>query len=667
MLKPSSAVQFLMMAALPFSAATAADFTISGGSASAQTLGKNQTGTVTATGTLSVSGSAVAVTVNDNNATLNNLGTIKQTGSGRVIRDNTGVATFVINNGSLGNNKALMQSADADVIQMAKAGASVTLNNYGSLVSLNASAGGAQAVDFNAVTGANVINNYAGGLLKATDADAVRPGLNGVINNAGQIRSSLVKDDGADGVDAQKNTGVQIFNLPTGLIEGGRHGITGEQADAVSSFTITVTNSAGGEIRGLNGSGINLDGYNGKQGATIINHGLITGQGGTGDGDGIDADGIASITNTGIIRSLNAHSAQGAGLAYSEGISVGGGTIVNAGTIEGLVSAGNTNAVGRGITLAGNDITSGALKGTREGLYANATITNQSGGLIRGQSDSAIVVSGAASGYTVTIHNQAGASIIGGGAASAAIQGNADNTVIVSGGVINGASSGKAIALGGGVNSVTITGGQILGGIDGGSGSQNILLVNAGAGNGFAYAGAISNFSKVEVLSGDVSFSGVSGYSGATVLSGGSLTLDGAQRLSADSALVLNGGTLRLVNAGAAGQSFASLSLSGDSSVSLGGSSLTFGALGTVVDGKTLTFTEAANGGYAFRLQGDYSADANFLLLIGATHINGLGATYTFDGAYTRVLAAVPEPETYAMLFAGLALVGAIARRRTKV
>jgi hypothetical protein len=29
----------------------------------------------------------------------------------------------------------------------------------------------------------------------------------------------------------------------------------------------------------------------------------------TGDGDGIDADGIASITNTGIIRSLNAYSA----------------------------------------------------------------------------------------------------------------------------------------------------------------------------------------------------------------------------------------------------------------------------------------------------------------------------------------------------------------------
>jgi hypothetical protein len=178
-------------------------------------------------------------------------------------------------------------------------------------------------VDFNAVTGANVVNNYAGGLLKATDA-----GLNGVVNNAGTIKAVNAKADG-DGIDAQANTGVQVFNLPAGLIEGGRHGITGGQDSATSSFTISVSNSAGGEIRGLNGSGINLDGFNGKQSATIINHGTITGHGGTGDGDGIDADGIASITNTGIIRSLNAYSAPADGLAYSEGISVGGGTIIN--------------------------------------------------------------------------------------------------------------------------------------------------------------------------------------------------------------------------------------------------------------------------------------------------------------------------------------------------
>jgi len=37
------------------------------------------------------------------------------------------------------------------VIQMNKTPASVTLNNYGSMISLNASAGGSQAVDFTAI------------------------------------------------------------------------------------------------------------------------------------------------------------------------------------------------------------------------------------------------------------------------------------------------------------------------------------------------------------------------------------------------------------------------------------------------------------------------------------------------------------------------------------
>jgi hypothetical protein len=142
--------------------------------------------------------------------------------------------------------------------------------------------------------------------------------------------------------------------------------------------------------------------------------------------------------------------------------------------------------------------------------------------VIRGQSDSAIVAVGAASGYTVTINNSAGASIIGGGAVNAAIKGGLDNTAIVTGGIINGSSSGKAIELGSGKNSVTITGGTILGSISGGSGNQNTLVVNPGTGGSFSYAGAIANFSKVEIKGGDVTFSGVSTYAGATQLSGGS-------------------------------------------------------------------------------------------------------------------------------------------------
>jgi len=668
----SSAIQFLLIAALPLGSVSAASFgPVHGTLTSAQTLAAGQSGQVAADGRLefyTTNNKENVVTITGNNATLSNLGTINATGLARVIRDNTGVQTLVVTNGSTSNSSALMQSFDNDVIQMNVKNASVTLNNYGTMISTNTSAGGAQVVDFNAISsGSNVVNNFASAQMIAYEADAVRTGLNGVVNNSGLIKSVTGVGGSSDGIDAQSASGAKISNSGSGVVEGGRHGITGGQDKATSVFTIDVSNSAGGIIRGMNGSGINLDGYNGSQVATIVNHGTITGLGVTGDGDGIDADGIAYITNTGVIRSLDAYSALKDGLAYSEGISIGGGSVTNSGTIEGLVGAGNSNAVGRGITLAGNDLSNG----TREGLYGNATITNQSGGLIRGQSDSAIVTVGAASGYTVTIYNNSGASIVGGGALNAAIKTGPDNTVIVSGGTINGASSGKAIEMGSGKNILTITGGAIYGNIHGGSGNQNTLAVSAGAGNSFTYAGAISNFSKVEVQSGNVTFSGVSSYTGATQLSGGTLTLVGAQRLSADSALILNGGTLRLSNAGVEGQRFASLSLTEDSSVLLGGSSLTFGALGSVINGKTLTFTEAASGAYAFRLLGDYSADGNFLALLGATYINGLGATYAYDGTYTTVLAAVPEPSTYAMLFAGLGLMGVMGAnarcRRNKV
>jgi hypothetical protein len=400
------------LALLATAPAFAASFTIPPDSTSSQTLGSGETGTISDTGTLTVSGSGNAVNISGDNATLTNLGTLEQTGTGRAIRDNTGVTGLTITNGSTTNSTALMQTADGDVIQMNKSPASVTLSNYGSMISLNASAGGSQVVDFNAIlSGANTVNNFAGGVMQASEADAVRPGVNGVVNNAGTIKSTTTTGSSSDGVDAQSNSGVQITNDTGGLIEGARHGVTGGQALVYSIFTMSVTNNSGATTQGDNGSGINIDAFNGAgalETVTVVNHGMITGSGVTGDGDGVDVDGLVNVTNTGTILSKNAVG------SASEGLSVGGGTITNSGTIEGSLAAGNTGAVGRGITLTGNDITSGPDAGKREPIYGDAMVINQAGGLIQGDTDSGIAVVGAnASGHKVMIDNQAGATIKG--------------------------------------------------------------------------------------------------------------------------------------------------------------------------------------------------------------------------------------------------------------
>jgi autotransporter-associated beta strand protein len=674
-----AAVGALVLAALgPLSLGTAqaTNFDIAGTSSAAQTLGtaSNQTGNVAAGATLSVSGSAVAVTISGTNATLTNLGSILQTGTGRAIRDNTGVMGLFVKNGSLTNSSALIQTADADVIQMNVASGGASLDNYGTMISLNASKGGAQVVDFAAITtGANIVYNYAGALMKAYEADAVRPGVNGFLNNAGTILSVTTTGSSSDGVDMQNNSGAKIFNTGSGLIEGGRHGITGGAASATVSFTASISNSAAATIRGDNGAGVNLDGFNANQLVTIVNNGIIFGNGITGDGDGVDVDGLVNLTNTGTIRSVNAFSTVAAGLAYSEGITVGGGTIVNSGLIEGLVTAGNTNAVGRGISVSGNDITTGALAGTREAIYGTTVITNQSGGVIRGQTDSAIVVEGAQSGFTVTINNQAGGLMQGGGSAYAAIRTGLDNDTVNNAGTIDGSSSGKAIDLGAGNNTLNITGGNahILGNISGGVGGSNLLTINLGAGNSFAYAGSISNFDTLSVQSGTVTLSGVSTYTGKTLVSGGTLVLDGANRLSASSALELNGGTLKLVHAGGVdGQTFASLALTDNSTIDLGDSALTFASLGTIVSGKTLSVLAALDAGsplYALRFVGDLSATAAFQAFLASLSINGQGAQASFDGQYTNVTAisAVPEPESYALMLTALSVFGLVLRRKT--
>lgn len=100
--------------------------------------------------------------------------------------------------------------------------------------------------------------------------------------------------------------------------------------------------------------------------------------------------------------------------------------------------------------------------------------------------------------------------------------------------------------------------------------------------------------------------------------------------------------------------------------ITVSGQKLTFNA--KVVDGVSTPLVSTLNGtpGEAFSfgpLQffgANYEGGSPFVLSLKGTAVTG--ASYT--GTYT--VTAVPEPATYGMLLGGLALVGAIARRKAK-
>ena len=77
---------------------------------------------------------------------------------------------------------------------------------------------------------------------------------------------------------------------------------------------------------------------------------------------------------------------------------------------------------------------------------------------------------------------------------------------------------------------------------------------------------------------------------------------------------------------------------------------------GTLTGGSTLSFTSLSAGTYTLTLSGTWTYPSTSSGLL----INTPGSVHLNDAVVT----AVPEPESYAMLLAGLGLVGTIAIRR---
>jgi hypothetical protein len=343
--------------------------------------------------------SSPAVTLSGTGALVRNNGLVQTEGAGFAI---TGALEGVIDT-TIRNEAGATISGGAGGVRLTSAAGTtgeLYLYNAGTI-----EGGSTRAVELNNLRATTIkITNAAGATISnAGSADVVRPGNDGAasisIDNAGTILARVIAGASASGdaIDLQPVDGglaATILNRGTGVIEGGKHGITGAN-DA------TITNLLGGQIIGRNGSGINFDTEtaDGDTAVTVINNGLISGRYdgyGDGDGDGVDVDYVVVISNRGTIEGVSADNIDD----FADGIAAGGGTIRN---FAGGFIYGETN----GILIDDGD---------RNGAYAETRLNNageitgllNAGVQLIGDFDDSITNSGTITGLNFSIDTGAG-------------------------------------------------------------------------------------------------------------------------------------------------------------------------------------------------------------------------------------------------------------------
>lgn len=440
-----------------------------------QTLGGSDTLTISAPGSITNSGKAVSLKDSTSGAgvVIDNAGKIVSSG-GRAIDssgDESKARNYAIYNRSGGQ---ILGANDALRIDSNFASGSLLIDNSGVIRSTTG-----QGLDLDALRSDAVkttLINRAGGLIRGEASDGMKTGANASLTNYGEISTgdSHNADEKFDGVDIDTASGVSITNY--GVISGGRHGITTDLGATLINY---------GQITGRNGSGFGSDGD-----GTVINHGTITGAysglQANGDGDGVDIDNLAHIENYGTIRGVGAGGVDKAGFANgSEGIALGGGYILNA----------------AGALISGAD--SAILVDDGSGNSGLAATTLENFGRIEGL-------------------NGFGVKFVGEFADS-----------VINGGTVSG-SNGLALDLGGGDDRLTLrNGSRFIGIVDGGSGTDRLVMDDALGGD----FGASRNFEWLEVRQGAWTLTGSGDFSdggairnGATLINhggiAGTLTVD---------------------------------------------------------------------------------------------------------------------------------------------
>lgn len=314
-------------------------------------------------------GATVTSTValnNDDTLTVENGGklvagtAITWSGGGDAVVENAGLIeassrVFNTTNGATGsftfNNLAGgVVRGEFDPQQEADANATITINNAGIMEASG------RVIDFRdlADDGAKiVINNQAGGIIRQTedDTDVIRPGQNTTVNNWGSITTAEGFVGEGDLIDFQEGTGGKVNNYAGGWMEGSRHVVTGDNS-------VTVVNE--GTMIGRNGSAVNIDnGGSEAEKVFITNRGTMEGRSAElsdSDGDAVDVDGLVQVLNYGRIAGMGAEGYHDGEPNVSEGIAIGGGSILNYGSDAVIYGYGrgiqvdnssNSNALGK--------------------------------------------------------------------------------------------------------------------------------------------------------------------------------------------------------------------------------------------------------------------------------------------------------------------------------